>query len=73
MIVRDKRFDVFTANKRHVTVLEAVHPLTGLPAPVAFVQVGALLVASIRHTAKEGTKVKRGDELGYFGEFACFR
>ncbi|KAK4330679.1 putative Phosphatidylserine decarboxylase proenzyme 2 (putative) [Rhodotorula toruloides] len=66
MIVRDKRFDVFTANKRDVTVLEAVHPLTGSQAPVAFVQVGALLVASIKQTAKEGAKVKRGDELGYF-------
>ncbi|KAJ8291721.1 Phosphatidylserine decarboxylase proenzyme 2 [Rhodotorula toruloides] len=66
MIVRDKRFDVFTANKRDVNVLDAVHPLTGSPVPVAFVQVGALLVASIKRTAKEGAKVKRGDELGYF-------
>lgn len=70
MIVRDRRFDVFTANKRDVTVLEAVHPLTGSPAPVAFVQIGALLVASIKQTAKEGAKVKRGDELGYFGALA---
>ncbi|BGP27731.1 hypothetical protein JCM10295v2_006706 [Rhodotorula toruloides] len=66
MIVRDKRFDVFTANKRDVTVLETVHPLTGSSVPVAFVQVGALLVASIRQTVNEGAKVKRGDELGYF-------
>ncbi|GAA6010622.1 hypothetical protein JCM10207_007770 [Rhodosporidiobolus poonsookiae] len=66
MIVRDKRFDVFTANKRDVTTLHTVHPLTGAQLPVAFVQIGALLAASIKQTKKEGKAVKRGDELGYF-------
>ncbi|TNY19031.1 phosphatidylserine decarboxylase-domain-containing protein [Rhodotorula diobovata] len=65
-IVRDKRFDVFTSNKRDITTLLARHPLTGKALPVAYVQVGALLVASIRRTAKEGKALKRGDELGYF-------
>ncbi|BGP51686.1 hypothetical protein JCM10450v2_007636 [Rhodotorula kratochvilovae] len=67
MIVRDPRFDVFTSNKRDITTLLARHPHTGVPAPVAYVQVGALLVASIRRTAREGKELKRGDELGYFG------
>ncbi|GAA5957647.1 hypothetical protein JCM8115_001384 [Rhodotorula mucilaginosa] len=66
MIVRDKRFDVFTANKRDVSVLESQHPATGQPVRVAFVQVGALLVASIRQTAHLGQTLKRGDEVGYF-------
>lgn len=94
MIVRDKRFDVFTANKRDgelrhlfrspineknppagltthrrlpaVSVLESQHPATGQPVRVAFVQVGALLVASIRQTAHLGQTLKRGEEVGYF-------
>ncbi|KWU42918.1 hypothetical protein RHOSPDRAFT_29867 [Rhodotorula sp. JG-1b] len=66
MIVRDKRFDVFTANKRDVSILESRHPATGQPVRVAFVQVGALLVASIRQTAQPGQTMKRGDEVGYF-------
>ncbi|BGP18402.1 hypothetical protein JCM10213v2_006468 [Rhodosporidiobolus nylandii] len=59
MIVRDKRFDVFTSNKRDITTLRTVNPVTGTQVPVAFVQVGALLVASIRQTKKEGRAVKR--------------
>ncbi|GAA5913423.1 hypothetical protein JCM6882_001957 [Rhodosporidiobolus microsporus] len=66
MIVRDKNFDVFTSNKRDVTTLHTLHPLTQQPLPVAYVQVGALLVASIRQTKKEGREVERGEELGYF-------
>ncbi|GAA5832782.1 hypothetical protein JCM11251_005761 [Rhodosporidiobolus azoricus] len=66
MIVRDKSFDVFTSNKRDVTTLQCTHPLTHQSLPVAFVQIGALLVASIRQTKREGKEVKRGDELGYF-------
>ncbi|GAA5993239.1 hypothetical protein JCM10908_004527 [Rhodotorula pacifica] len=66
MIVRDQRFDVFTANKRDASILKCRHPSTGLPTRVAFVQVGALLVASIRQTAQQGQTLKRGDEIGYF-------
>lgn len=33
---------------------------------VAFVQVGALLVGSIRQTVRVGQIVHRGDEMGYF-------
>ncbi|KPV73413.1 uncharacterized protein RHOBADRAFT_7792, partial [Rhodotorula graminis WP1] len=66
MVVRDKHFDVFTENKRDVTTLHARHPLTGAALPVAYVQVGALLVASIRRTAREGKTLQRSNELGYF-------
>ncbi|GAA5844242.1 hypothetical protein JCM9279_001734 [Rhodotorula babjevae] len=66
MVVRDKHFDVFTENKRDVTTLLTRHPLTGAALPVAYVQVGALLVASIRRTARSQKALKRGDELGYF-------
>lgn len=89
MVVRDKRFDVFTANKRDgelsqtfrrdhrmsgsesvppcaVSILMCRHPGTGRPVRVAFVQVGALLVASIRQTARPGQALGRGDEVGYF-------
>ncbi|GAA5945432.1 hypothetical protein JCM10213_005982 [Rhodosporidiobolus nylandii] len=66
MVVRDKRFDVFTSNKRDITTLRTVNPVTGQQVPVAFVQVGALLVASIKQTKNKGRAVKRGEELGYF-------
>ncbi|GAA5904221.1 hypothetical protein JCM8208_006806 [Rhodotorula glutinis] len=66
MVVRDKHFDVFTENKRDVTTLHARHPLTGAALPVAYVQVGALLVASIRRTVREGRGLKRSNELGCF-------
>lgn len=39
----------------------------GSTVPVAFVQVGAMLVGSIVRTQEEGKKIKRADELGYFG------
>ncbi|GAA5969651.1 hypothetical protein JCM11641_008194, partial [Rhodosporidiobolus odoratus] len=56
---------------RDVTTLHTINPAIPDPSrrkqiPVAYVQVGALLVASIRQTKKEGKAVKRGDELGYF-------
>ncbi|GJN94317.1 hypothetical protein Rhopal_007391-T1 [Rhodotorula paludigena] len=66
MIVRDKRFNVFTANKRNITTLHAKHPLTHQPTPVAYCQIGALLVASIHQTKPKGQRINRGDELGYF-------
>jgi phosphatidylserine decarboxylase len=60
--VNEPGFDVFTANKRSVLYLK--HKATGLP--VAFVAIGALLVASITFTVNQGEEVKRGQELGYF-------
>ncbi|GAA6031510.1 hypothetical protein JCM8097_006491 [Rhodosporidiobolus ruineniae] len=85
MIVRDKRFDVFTSNKRDGALPPLFFPPLSLlfppaksrpstpssprsrqPVDFAFVQVGALLVASIRQTKKAGRAVKRGEELGYF-------
>jgi len=55
--------DVFTENKRMVTVLTS--DKYGL---VAFVSVGALLVGSIVLTGanKVGNKLAKGDEVGYF-------
>lgn len=62
--VNEKDFDVFTRNTR--SVLYITHAKTGHR--VAFVAIGALLVGSIRFTngAKKGSKIKRGEELGYF-------
>jgi len=45
-----------------VTLLHCARP----KGDVAFVQIGALLVSSIRQTQEPGTVVARGDELGYF-------
>ncbi|BGP58180.1 hypothetical protein JCM8202v2_005841 [Rhodotorula sphaerocarpa] len=66
LIVRDERFDVFTANKRDVSIIHCANPATGQPAKVAYVQVGALLVASILQTTRQGQRLERGDEMGYF-------
>ncbi|KAJ7765384.1 phosphatidylserine decarboxylase-domain-containing protein [Mycena maculata] len=66
--VNEPGFDVFSANKR--SVLYLTHKATGTP--VAFVAIGALLVASIawtngRKEAGEAVKtVNKGEELGYF-------
>ncbi|KAJ7623253.1 phosphatidylserine decarboxylase-domain-containing protein [Roridomyces roridus] len=62
--VNEPGFDVFTANKR--SVLFMTHTATNLP--VAFVAIGALLVASIGWTngGEKGKTVKKGEELGYF-------
>ncbi|EMD32877.1 hypothetical protein CERSUDRAFT_118332 [Gelatoporia subvermispora B] len=62
--VNEPGFDVFTANRR--SVLYLTHAASGRQ--VAFVAVGAMLVGSIRWTggAQLGTRVRRGDELGYF-------
>jgi len=62
--VNEKDFDVFTRNTR--SVLYITHAKTGHR--VAFVAIGALLVGSIRFTngANKGSKIKRGEELGYF-------
>ncbi|GAA5990461.1 hypothetical protein JCM10908_007382 [Rhodotorula pacifica] len=61
----NENLDVFTKNKRDVTLLSCDRP-DGSTVPVAFVQVGAMLVGSIVRTQEEGKKVRRADELGYF-------
>jgi len=82
LIVRDTRFNPLGENKRDgshllptslieearltdlsaVTLLRCARP----KGDVAFVQIGALLVSSIRQSQEPGTVVARGDELGYF-------
>jgi phosphatidylserine decarboxylase len=53
--------DIFTTNKRTVTVIEDTE--FGL---VAMVCVGSTMVGSIELTSKQGRMVKKGDEHGYF-------
>ncbi|KAM0789751.1 hypothetical protein ACM66B_006606 [Microbotryomycetes sp. NB124-2] len=62
IVVNNRHFDVLTSNKRIVTYLQRARDKQTL----AFVQIGAMLVGSVRQTVQEGDKVKRGDELGYF-------
>ncbi|KAJ6493576.1 phosphatidylserine decarboxylase-domain-containing protein [Mycena vitilis] len=60
--VNEPKFDVFTANTR--SIMYITHEQTGKT--VAFVAIGALLVGSIEWTKKQGDKIKRGEELGFF-------
>ncbi|OAX43191.1 hypothetical protein K503DRAFT_847325 [Rhizopogon vinicolor AM-OR11-026] len=60
--VNEKDLDVLSANKRSVLVLN--HEATNKK--IAFIAVGALLVGSIKWTVSDGSKVQRGEELGYF-------
>ncbi|KAG1854839.1 phosphatidylserine decarboxylase-domain-containing protein [Suillus subalutaceus] len=60
--VNEKGLDVLSANKRSVLLLN--HDATNKK--IAFVAVGALLVGSIQWTVSAGSKVRRGDELGFF-------
>ncbi|GAA6015551.1 hypothetical protein JCM10207_008634 [Rhodosporidiobolus poonsookiae] len=60
----NETLDVFTRNRRDVTYLST--PSSTGSTPLAFVQVGAMLVGAIRRTAEQGQSVKRGEELGYF-------
>lgn len=53
--------DVFTTNKRVLTVLEDTE--FGL---VGMVLVGSTMIGSIEITSKQGHMVKKGDEHGYF-------
>jgi len=53
--------DVYTENKRNVTLLES--PEFGT---VAYISVGATMVGSIHITSKAGQVAKKGDEHGYF-------
>ncbi|GAA5885843.1 hypothetical protein JCM16303_000077 [Sporobolomyces ruberrimus] len=61
----NENLPVFTANKRDVTMLSMPQEGTA-PLDLAYVQIGAMLVGSIVQTAKEGDRVTRGGELGYF-------
>ena len=60
MAIREE-VDVYTDNKRVVWMLESEEFGT-----VALVIIGAMMVGSIILTAKEGQKINRHDELGYF-------
>lgn len=60
--VNEKDLDVLSANKRSVLLLN--HDATNKK--IAFVAIGALLVGSIQWTVSPGSKVRRGDELGFF-------
>jgi phosphatidylserine decarboxylase len=59
--VNSPMVDVFTSNKRIVVLIDSAS--FGL---MAFIAVGATLVGSIHLTVSEGSKVAKGDELGYF-------
>ena len=53
--------NVFTENKRVGVLIESE-----TFGAVQFVAIGATSVGSIRFTVEQGSKVKKGDELGYF-------
>lgn len=65
-------FDVLTANRRDVCIMNAVltnSTSSSAPTktfPVAFVAIGALLVGSVGWSFKAGEQVKKGDDLGWF-------
>ncbi|KAL5787621.1 hypothetical protein ACOSP7_004570 [Xanthoceras sorbifolium] len=59
--VNSKYCNVFTENKRVVSIISTVHF-----GKVAFVAIGATMVGSISFLKKEGDVVKKGDEFGYF-------
>jgi len=59
-------FNVFTENRRDVTLI-TMPPKDGAPErKVALVAVGAMLVGSITWTVKQGDAAVKGDEQGYF-------
>jgi len=60
-IAINETVDVYTENKRVRTVINS--PEFG---DVIYIAVGATMVGSIVFTAKEGDKLKKGDEVGYF-------
>jgi len=67
----NEQFDVFTANRRDITVISSTTLVPGKVTPVAFVTVGALLVGSIKWnnvavSANDPVQVKKGDDLGSF-------
>ncbi|XP_010451866.1 PREDICTED: phosphatidylserine decarboxylase proenzyme 2 [Camelina sativa] len=59
--VNSKYCNVFTENKRTVAIIS-----TAEFGKVAFVAIGATMVGSINFVRKEGERVTKGDELGYF-------
>jgi len=60
-IAVNEHVDVYTENKRMVTLLES--PIFGT---VGYIAVGATMVGSIVLTSNQGDQVKKGDEHGYF-------
>jgi len=64
--VNEPGFDVFTANKRDVALIDAKLGSGDQVTPVGFVAVGALLVASITWTKEVGEPLVKGEDLGYF-------
>ncbi|KAK9162578.1 hypothetical protein Syun_003480 [Stephania yunnanensis] len=59
--INSKYFNVFTENKRVVAIIS-----TELFGKVALVAVGATMVGSITLSKNEGSRVRKGDEFGYF-------
>ncbi|KAK7328206.1 hypothetical protein VNO77_22308 [Canavalia gladiata] len=59
--VNSKYCNVFTENKRTVSIISTVDF-----GKVAFVAIGATMVGSINFIKKKGDYVKKGDEFGYF-------
>ncbi|KAK1430248.1 hypothetical protein QVD17_12856 [Tagetes erecta] len=59
--VNSKYCNVFTENKRAVSIISTAHF-----GKVAFVAIGATMVGSITFTKKKGDYVRKGDEFGYF-------
>jgi len=69
--VINENFDVFTANRRDITILSSTTLVPGKTLPIGFVAIGALLVGAIEWdndpSASGGTvDVKKGDDLGAF-------
>ncbi|KAJ7556151.1 hypothetical protein O6H91_05G071300 [Diphasiastrum complanatum] len=59
--VNSKYCNVFTENKRVICVISSREF-----GKMAFVAIGATMVGSITFSKKEGDKVKKGEEFGYF-------
>ncbi|KAF5731954.1 phosphatidylserine decarboxylase proenzyme 2-like [Tripterygium wilfordii] len=59
--VNSKYCNVFTENKRTVSIISTTHF-----GKVAFIAIGATMVGSMTFLKKEGDFVKKGDEFGYF-------
>lgn len=63
--VVNEDFDVFTANRRDITILQS-NIVPTKQTPIGIVAVGALLVGSVDWTNASGSEVKKGDDLGWF-------
>ncbi|KAF8300478.1 hypothetical protein DL93DRAFT_2067615 [Clavulina sp. PMI_390] len=64
----NEEFDVFTANRRDISVIESNTLVAGKTLPVGFVAIGAMLVGAIEwDSAPEATAtVKKGEDMGCF-------